>query len=338
MAKQPILTRTTDVVLLVTHTDDKTADYLQQKLTDSAREFFRLDTDRYLSGYGVSFAADPPDDHFEMTDTVRQVSVTSSQVHSIWYRRPVDPVIAVEDEPPEFSDELSTEAREQYESLLGTLDSVDWVSHPANLLKAENKLLQQAIARPVGFKTPATIVTNDPDRARKFVRRFGRVICKPLSVGSYHTVLGLQQFLTTEVLEDSDFAFDALPSFPLLFQELVPKARELRLTVVGNAVVAVEVAPNSPDSEIDWRAGSCTYADFRSARIPLELEQMSISIVKRFGIRFSSMDVVETPSGEYFFLDLNPNGQWAWLDEITDCRISRELCSLLSPGVRNGAN
>lgn len=36
--------------------------------------------------------------------------------------------------------------------------------------------------------------------------------------------------------------------------------------------------------------------------------------MQSYGLRFGAIDMLRTTASEYVFLEVNPNGQWAWLD------------------------
>jgi biotin carboxylase len=41
------------------------------------------------------------------------------------------------------------------------------------------------------------------------------------------------------------------------------------------------------------------------------------------------MDFVLDESGEYYFLEMNPNGQWAWIEEKTGADLFGALVNVL---------
>jgi hypothetical protein len=49
-----------------------------------------------------------------------------------------------------------------------------------------------------------------------------------------------------------------------------------------------------------------------------------------FGINFASIDLIVTPSGEFVFLDLNPNGQWLWLEVELGLPLVAAMADLLT--------
>jgi glutathione synthase/RimK-type ligase-like ATP-grasp enzyme len=50
--------------------------------------------------------------------------------------------------------------------------------------------------------------------------------------------------------------------------------------------------------------------------------------VKRFGLVFGAIDLVQTPSG-FYFLEINPNGEWAWLQKEAGLPIAETIVDIL---------
>jgi len=55
-------------------------------------------------------------------------------------------------------------------------------------------------------------------------------------------------------------------------------------------------------------------------------------LLRGLGLRFAATDFVVTPAGEWYFLDLNPNGQWAWIEQETGLPICAAIADALSEG------
>jgi glutathione synthase/RimK-type ligase-like ATP-grasp enzyme len=60
-------------------------------------------------------------------------------------------------------------------------------------------------------------------------------------------------------------------------------------------------------------------------------EESCRAVVNAFGLRYSSIDMVEDTSGKIFFLELNPNGQWAWIEQLTGHPIRDAIIDALTP-------
>ncbi len=118
-----------------------------------------------------------------------------------------------------------------------------------------------------------------------------------------------------------------------MFQEYIPKALELRITVIGDRIFPVAIySQENPLTIEDWRKdqeGNLTYSEHK---LPSNVEDMCRRLLREFGLQFGAIDMILTPKGDYFFLEINPNGQWAWIEEITALPMAKALIDLLTSG------
>lgn len=194
--------------------------------------------------------------------------------------------------------------REETEALvLGGLASTGarWVDEPHFVDRAEHTLLQLAAAAAAGARVPSTVATNSPDVARRLME-FGPVVAKSTSSG-----VGLAPYadLVTAGM------VDLLPMAPTLLQEHLTAAADLRVVAVGDRVFVWRRARTSTDP-VDWRAADPSGSNFRPVHYR-PLEQLVPVVNKRLGLTFSVQDWVEV-DGEPWFLEVNPAGQWLFLD------------------------
>jgi glutathione synthase/RimK-type ligase-like ATP-grasp enzyme len=77
----------------------------------------------------------------------------------------------------------------------------------------------------------------------------------------------------------------------------------------------------------DWRGGDCDHELFS---LPEEVQASIHRLMDRFGINFASLDMILTPNGEFVFLELNPNGQWLWLEEELGLPLVASMADLLT--------
>ena len=233
---------------------------------------------------------------------------------SIWWRRPKQ-YKAPEAYSPGERAFLEEEANR---GIIGVLESLAlqqtlWVSRLHSIRRAELKPLQLAAAQQLGLRTPRTLLTNDPSAARAFYETCrGQVVLKAVSRGAIEEEA--RRFIyTSQVQPDHLAALEGVRATAHLFQEYLPKRFDLRIVVIGRQVFAAEIhSQHSERTRLDFRRG---YSDLTYAvhALPQEIEAKALALVCLFGLQFSSMDFLLTPEGDYVFLDLNPNGQFYWL-------------------------
>lgn len=198
-----------------------------------------------------------------------------------------------------------------------------WVNHPDRNDDAEQKLLQLRVAQEIGFRVPSTLVTTDAIAARAFSEQHaGKVVVKGLDAPHVEDEDGSGRFLFTTRLTDIPSALDGLEQAPLIFQEEVVPKRDVRVTVVGNAVFAA--SPVGPLAHVDWRALHDPPL-FASTDLPPETAEMAIELVRRLGLVFGAVDLLQDDAGSYWFLELNPNGEWGWLQKRAGLPIAEAI-------------
>lgn len=192
---------------------------------------------------------------------------------------------------------------------------------------ATYKPRQLRVAAECGLTVPRSLVTNIGARARAFADEVGVLVYKSLSTGIVTEQDELRIIYTSRLTAD-DLDNGAIALCCHLFQEWVPKAFDVRLTVVGGRCFAVAVHAGSPATEIDWRS---RYGELRYEvrETPEEVRRATLLYLRRFGLVFGAFDFSVTPDGRWWFLECNPSGQWGWLAEETGLPIAGALADEL---------
>jgi len=55
-----------------------------------------------------------------------------------------------------------------------------------------------------------------------------------------------------------------------------------------------------------------------------------LRLLKHAGLRYGAIDMRRTPDGRYVFLEVNPAGQWRFVEEVTGQPITAAMASLLT--------
>jgi hypothetical protein len=196
-----------------------------------------------------------------------------------------------------------------------------------------NKLYQLTLAGQLGFILPRTVVTNNPKQLLDFFEACeGQVISKrAIPLATYRDGEKTQSF-TREVQRRDLANFQAVRFAPVVFQEKISKKIELRVTVVGNNIFAAEIhSQESSRIHTDWRH----YPDYGGGKyygvhqLPQDMVQRCVQLTRSLGLCFGAIDLIVTQGGDYVFLEINPGGQWAWIEDYTGLPISDAIASLL---------
>lgn len=309
-------------VLILTHQFDPTTDKVVEELNNRDVPVVRMDTSEFPES--LSVGAELANDRWSgRLRTVRRC-LDLSAVSGIYYRRPTS---------FEFHPELAenerrwsaVEARMGFGGLLATLEP--WLNHPHRIGYAEYKPVQLSSAVAAGLLVPRTLVTNEPETARAFVTDVGLAVCKPFSGSGVYCDEGFRQVFCS-VVGPEQCADERISRTMHLFQEWVPKDYEVRLTVVDGQFFAARIDGRSEAAYVDWRAdyGALSY---QAVETPKFVRSRVNALLDRLELRFGALDFVVAPDGEWWFLECNPNGQWAWIEDETGMPIAAALADAL---------
>jgi hypothetical protein len=205
---------------------------------------------------------------------------------------------------------------------------------PSVDLAANNKLYHSTVAGRLGFKLPATLITNSPPAFIDFWNRSAVPMVSKSATYREFTRDGDPYMLYTHLLSRRHAANAHLVRYsPLIFQHYVPKRVELRVTVVGNRVFCAEIdSQQSRSTRHDWRHYDDPNVQYRVHRMPAEVEARCVQLVETLGLAYGAIDLIVTPDGDYVFLEINANGQWGWVEEMTELPIAAAIADWLIDG------
>jgi glutathione synthase/RimK-type ligase-like ATP-grasp enzyme len=118
---------------------------------------------------------------------------------------------------------------------------------------------------------------------------------------------------------------------PATFQELLPKSLEIRVTVVGNRVMSAAIDSQvSARAAHDWRRdGVRMIHDWQHYQLPLDVEEKILRVMDHFSLNYGAIDIILTPDGRHVFIELNPCGEFFWLERAPGLPISDAIAELL---------
>lgn len=322
-------------VLVVTTAHDVHVDPVRVEVERRGGRVFPLELDRFPRDYDIEVLVNGAWSA-RLTDKIRGEALDLSSVSATWLRKRAPFAHPTRELGPQ---ELAFANDEAEHVLLGILNSLDcfWMSDPAAIRRANWKPEQLKRAVKFGFSTPATILTNVPDSVRRFHESNPKIIYKPLSgpdLGA-DSVLPSERVarpLLTTILDDGAIAMiDGVSEVPCLFQALVQKQYEIRVTVVGSDVFAARIDSTSPDKlTSDWRdpTGETRYS---FCELPPEIAERCRAFVWSYGLVYGAIDLMVDKEGAYIFLENNPQGQYLFVEErVPELKISDAVASLLA--------
>jgi glutathione synthase/RimK-type ligase-like ATP-grasp enzyme len=262
-----------------------------------------------------------------------------NDVEAVWWRRPQLPAASAELTDAAVRNYVEQECRTFTQDVWGFLECRWLPAQPKTVQRAQLKASQLHLAGRLGFELPPTLVTNSPSDFLDFYRQHNGQIISKLLGSAFYSSLGKTFGRYTEVVSARDVAYaHSVQLCPLIFQAYVPKRVELRITVVGREVFAAEIeSQGSHHTRHDWRRYDSYSTVYRPHDLPDDIRQRCVRLVHEYGLLYGAVDMVLTPDGRYVFLELNPNGQYLWIEEATGLPISDAICDeLLSTAPGSG--
>jgi glutathione synthase/RimK-type ligase-like ATP-grasp enzyme len=280
---------------------------------------------------------------------------------SVWYRRLSLPALprSWQSKDRQFA---ANEVASMLEGSLFDLHGIFSVNQRQAERRATNKLRQLKAAREVGLAIPETLITNDTAAVRAFRERIGApIIFKPVSGFAPHgndfTRHSAERFrkwgevVTTDnpaeddveivfaqLLDDEKAAgLEAIALCPVMFQRFIPKSADIRVTMVGGSIYACRIHSQIlAETRVDFRRMSLLPNTRDLLHEPCELPSETASritrLMVRLGLVFGCIDLVEEADGTLTFLEVNPAGQWMWIENFTGISISERVAGLLATG------
>ena len=317
------------VVVLVTHSADFfTVDRVSEALVRRGVRPFRVDTDRFPGEVRLSARLGKGSAHHQLF--YGGASVSAGEVQAVWARKFWRPALS-EELDPRFREACERESAAALSGFFDGLGAARWVNELSRQRLAEDKLRQLRLAAAAGLELPRTLLTNDPEEARRFFGELeGAVVAKMLTPLTTSMEGDTPFVYTSEVREEDLAEAELLRHSPMLFQERISKARELRVAFVeGELFTGAIDASGSTAGAVDWRRslpGECRWVP---DEVPEDTARGLRALMSALGLAFGAIDLICTPEGGHVFLEVNPAGEWGMLERDLDLPIAEAIAAAL---------
>ncbi len=253
-------------------------------------------------------------------------------VTAVWERRPGTPVIPSQVSDPGHRRHAAWTCGDFVTGLVESLRARKLPGTRGAVRLADNKLVNLARAAELGFVVPETTVTNDPaELIPAWERARGRLIGKTALPYGFQ-IDGEDHGLFTSPIHRRHLAGrHRLRYEPMILQPNLEKAVELRVTVVGDRVFAAEIdSQSSRATRQDWRHYDDQTVKYTTHDMPAREQARCVELVRSFELNYGALDFIVTPEGQYVFLEINPSGQWGWIEELTGLPIAEAIADWLT--------
>ncbi|WP_030679876.1 ATP-grasp ribosomal peptide maturase [Streptomyces cellulosae] len=307
-------------VLILTSEEDVTADMVVVHLNGAGVPVVRLDPADLTGSVALSGEYVHGAFRGHLSAAGRLVSIGG--LRSIWVRRPGPPATRA----PAPSSWLTEEASQALYGMLRGSDAC-WMNHPDAARRARHKPWQLRLAQRSGLPVPATLITTFPQAAREFAARYPDLVVKPVS--GAHPQDPPRAVPTSRVAPDTDFS--AVAYGPTLLQRRVAKRADIRLTVVGDRMLAARkaVADDADPDEVDVR-----FAVNSLSWCPVDVPPRVADAVREYmagaELAYGAFDFAEDADGTWWFLECNQSGQFGFVEVDTGQPIARSVAEWLA--------
>ncbi len=303
-------------VLLISNRFDFSTDFIAVELANQNINFIRINRDE-LKDYSIEF--DPIKPELKATYNDYSFTISTEYLKSIYYRAPT----FLRDIVQESLSEEEQLIRTQWAAFVRSLcvfENIKWLNNPTDIYKAEIKPYQLFVANKLGIKIPKTIVSNITLNSSFEYQAIKSIDTAIVSDGAN------EGFVYTEIYKKDELEEVKYTSPFFIQQGLVPKI-DIRVTVVENDVVAIKITANKEIDE-DWRRykDELTYSIFK---LPKEIHDFCINYTKKLNLNFGAIDLV-LHNNEYYFIEINPTGEWSWLQKNTGCNFDKLIVKSLT--------
>jgi glutathione synthase/RimK-type ligase-like ATP-grasp enzyme len=318
------------LILLITNKEDITTDFIVKKLDNSNHLYYRLNTEDIGNGVDISFSI-PGEHEILIKDRIKEKNYSLSQFGSVYYRRPELPKKNLGILSPHEARFVKSEFYYFIEGIYCQLEESFWISSIHSIRRAENKLHQLKVANKLGFTIPETLITTEPNIATDFIRKLEYfTVIKAINVGFIDDPTEPRIIFTSGFGKNELEFINEVSYCPTLFQKRIKKRSDLRITVVGKKCFSASISTNEESSSIiDWRKEDHSKLIYKEYGLQASISKMCVKLVEELGLQFGAIDLVEDEEGRFFFLEINPNGQWAWIEKRLNLDISGAIVSLL---------
>ncbi|BAZ70584.1 MAG: MvdD family ATP-grasp ribosomal peptide maturase [Pelatocladus maniniholoensis HA4357-MV3] len=303
-------------VLIVTFSqDNESIPLVMEAIEARGEKAFRFDTDRYPTEVQLDIYSG---DSEQVIITDGEQKLDLSEVSSVWYRRMRYGQKIPNTMDKQYRDASIEETRRTVRGMIASLKGFHF-DKMSNVDLTNNKQLQLQVARDIGLLTPRTLTSNNPEAVKQFAQECKKqgIVTKMLSSFAIYDDQGREHVVFTNPVTDEDLEhLEGLRFCPMTFQEKVPKALELRTTIVGHHIFTAAIdSQKFEGSTFDWRKeGKALVKDWEPYNLPEDIEKKLLKLMAYFGLNYGAIDIIVTPDGRHIFLEVNPVGEFFWME------------------------
>ncbi|MFQ6806581.1 MAG: hypothetical protein ACLRT5_18510 [Lachnospiraceae bacterium] len=303
--------------LIISSTIDFSTDLVCYQLMMSGEKFYRLNRDEFIKH---NIVVDLQKKSMMISIEDEEYNIQFEQLKGVFYRAPV---FLRTQAKAELSVQEQLE-RNQWSSFLRNLiifQNANWINNPVYTYRAENKMFQLCVAESCGLQIPKTYVSNI---SVNMLEREKKYIVKSLDTALfYDTQNNKEMFTYSNVVSGEELQDYELASAPIIIQEFLNPKVDCRVTYIQGKLFPVKILQNGEGLYGDWRLrkDELEYVPFQ---LPPNISVAICKLMQKLEIQFGGIDLAIVGE-KYFFIEVNPTGEWGWLEIKTGMQISQTI-------------
>lgn len=205
-------------------------------------------------------------------------------------------------------------------------DKIKWINNPVNTYRAENKIYQLAKAKEIGLRIPKTIVSNISPQ----LLSNKKYVIKSIDTAIFNEE-NTEMFMYTTIMTGEEIQNSDLSLAPVFLQEYLEDKVDMRITYVSGETYPVRILSNNKGINCDWRKLNKDELQYIPCQIPVKIDIMIQKLMQKLKLEFGGIDLIES-KGDIYFIEVNPTGEWGWLESNTNLKIDKAIVDSLLKG------
>lgn len=306
--------------LIISNKLDYSTDLICYNLSKKSLPYLRINRDQFTE-FDIEVDIDYLIMYVKLNNQCYEIS--NETLKAIYFRAPV--FYRTMNRKYSLEDQVY---RSQWGSFIRNLtifDKAKWINNPIDTYRAESKLYQLKLAKECNLYIPKTIVSNS---VPKSIEKNKKYIIKSIDT-AYFITDDEEMFMYSSLIDGSELIASNLNLAPVFIQEYIFPKIDIRVTVVGKDIYAVKILnKNKEGIKYDWRKSQKDLLVYESFKLPTSIEEMILKMMGNLNLNFAGIDLILSGT-KYYFLEINPTGEWGWLVSTSNLAIDKSIVKLL---------
>jgi glutathione synthase/RimK-type ligase-like ATP-grasp enzyme len=135
-----------------------------------------------------------------------------------------------------------------------------------------------------------------------------------------------ENLISTMIIEEDTLEHIADIAYcPMIFQPYIDKEYELRIVYIAGEFFTGKI---NNSENVDWRLAQENYA-WSAYELPENVKTGLASMMEEMGLYIGAIDMIRGKDGAYYFLEVNPQGEWGMLQKDLGFPIAERIADNL---------